>query len=283
MSRFAFVQFELPGTTGIDDGRYPVRTFGADKPQAVLIVRSFGASPPPRRRIRRPRPKPAKHNEERVVPVTELTVVEAVQLDGDGVAWLTALRDDEERRDELVAEAIVRATGAIASRRVAAADASLADPALESALASRIGFGDGERLVDGDWEEAIELPNEQPRQSRAAALRPQERFAALMSGRERPLACEELLLRGRTDVNAGRDREAALQLRVALEALLAETPALQQEGQEEDLAYLEEMRPATGDGANEALCGPLTPERAAEVAETLAVCERVLRRRTAFS
>ena len=52
-------------------------------------------------------------------------------------------------------------------------------------------------------------------------------------------------------------------------------------GQEADLAALDERRKATGDAANEALQGPLSAERAAEVEETLAICERVLRRRAA--
>ena len=50
---------------------------------------------------------------------------------------------------------------------------------------------------------------------------PEERFAALLGGREQALAGEELVLRARADLDAGRDREAALQARVALEALLA--------------------------------------------------------------
>ena len=42
---------------------------------------------------------------------------------------------------------------------------------------------------------------------------------------------------------------------------------------------LAERRGLTGEAATEALGGELTPERAAEVEETLALCERVLRRR----
>ena len=53
---------------------------------------------------------------------------------------------------------------------------------------------------------------------------PEERFAALLGGREQALACEELVLRARADLDAGREREAALEARVALEALLAELP-----------------------------------------------------------
>src|SRR5919107_2969145 len=57
---------------------------------------------------------------------------------------------------------------------------------------------------------------------RATALRPQERLAAVLAGRDAVLACEELTLRARSDLDAGRLREAALQLRAAFEAALAE-------------------------------------------------------------
>lgn len=47
------------------------------------------------------------------------------------------------------------------------------------------------------------------------------------------------------------------------------------------MTELDGRRKITGEAANEALQGPLRTERVAEVAETLAVCERVLRRRAA--
>ena len=53
-------------------------------------------------------------------------------------------------------------------------------------------------------------------------LHPQARLAAVLGARERPLACEELALRARLDLDHGREREAALQLLVALDAALAE-------------------------------------------------------------
>ena len=56
-------------------------------------------------------------------------------------------------------------------------------------------------------------------------LRPQARLAAVLNGRERPLACEELTLRARLDLDHGREREAALQVLVALDAALAELAA----------------------------------------------------------
>lgn len=281
MSRFAFVQIELPGALGIDDGRYPVRAPGATGAGSVLVARTFGAPAPPRRRLRRPKPRDADPEAAATVPVTELTVIDSNPLDGDGDAWLERVRTDSELRDELVGDALALATRALAARRIASADPAIPDARLESALRVRVGYGSGDELVDGHWQAALELPREAGRVSRAAALRPQERLAAVLGGREAPLACEELLIRARSDLDAGRDREAALQIRVALEALLAERAALENAGQTEDLAFVDGRRRITGEAANEALRGALSDERTAEVAETVAVCERILRRRAA--
>lgn len=280
MSLFPFVQIELPGALGIEDGRYPVRDGGEDPPR-VLVARTFGAPAPPRRRLRRPKPRDAGPEASPTVPITELTVIDSTPIEGDPRAWLQRIRTEADERDELVGRALDAATRALAARRIASADPTVPDAHLEAALAVRVGYGSGDELVDGHWEEAIALPREEGRVSRAAALRPQERLAALLGGREQPLACEELLIRARSDLDAGRSREAALQLRVALEALLAEREALGSAGQAEDIAFLDSRRRITGEAANEALAGPLGAARTAEAADTLAVCERVLRRRAA--
>ena len=77
-------------------------------------------------------------------------------------------------------------------------------------------------MADGRFAEAWELPPPGARRTRRSMEAPEERFAALLGGRGSPLAAEELVLRARADLDAGRTREAALQARVALEALLAE-------------------------------------------------------------
>ena len=280
MSRFAFVQIELPGAFGIDDGRYPVRGAGAET-GAVLVARTYAAPAPPRRRLRRPKPRDADPDVPPVVPVTELTMIQTDSLERDAEAWLDRVRTDPELRDRLVDEALATATRALSARRVASADPSVPDATREAALAVRIGYGTGDELVDGHWGGALLLPREEGRVSRSATLRPQERIASLLGGRDERLACEELLIRARADLDAGRLREAALQLRVALEALLAARASLSSAGQEDDLGLLDGRRQITGEAANEALAGPLSAARAAEVAETVAVCERVLRRRAA--
>lgn len=247
----------------------------------VLVVETYGAPYPARRRLRRAKPQAAESAGAADVPVTRLMVVVAAEIEGDAEAWLEGVRIDESARDALVDRGLACVKRAVAARRITAADVSIADPSGDAALAIRIGFGQGDELVERHWEQAIDLPRDTRKATRSEALRPQERMAALLGLRDTPLACEELVIRARADVEAARGREAALQVRVGLEALLAERERLTGHGQEEDLGALAERRKITGDAANEALRGSLQAERAAEVEETLAICERVLRRRAA--
>ena len=78
------------------------------------------------------------------------------------------------------------------------------------------GYGAGEQVAEGRWTRAVELPAPpaaERRRAPAAPLRPQERLAALLGGRDAALACELLALRARADLDAGRLREAALAAR----------------------------------------------------------------------
>ena len=105
-------------------------------------------------------------------------------------------------------------------------------------------------------------------------------MAAILGGRETGDACETLLLRARADLDAGRDREAALQLRVGLEALLVELKdALADPGHETDMGTLAERRSEIGDAANAALDDAFSEEQRRHVDELLKLSERVLRRR----
>ena len=210
-----------------------------------------------------------------------MTVIDANPIDGDPSAWLERLKKDEDERQSRAREALGCVVRAVAARRVSVADGATADPSTGSTVAVRLGYGGGDELVEGHWAEAIQLPPDSGRRGRTEGMRTHERTAALLGGREAALPCEELLLRARSDLDAGRTREAALQLRVGLESLLADREAFSARGQADDIGFLDERRSITGEAANDALRGPLRAERHAEVAETLAVCERVLRRRAA--
>jgi len=101
-------------------------------------------------------------------------------------------------------------------------------------------------------------------------------------GRDAALACELLVLRARADLDAGRQREAALQLRVALDTALAELPAWAERG---DLpARIKELAgfvdPAAAVAAT-ALERGLDPDEAEEIGRILGRLEAALRARTA--
>jgi hypothetical protein len=105
---------------------------------------------------------------------------------------------------------------------------------------------------------------------------PEERFAMLLSGREESLPAEELVLRARADLNAGRAAEAALQARVAIEALLAAGVASEDSGPAG--SPLASHREAIAAAANAALGGGAGAHTAA-LEEAVAAMEKALRRR----
>jgi hypothetical protein len=237
----------------------------------VLVIGGLEA---PRRRRRRPRraePGPAETEVTRatVIDVEPLGELEAAD------AWLArACGADAER---VTGEALAVLNRAVAGQRLSMGDPWLADADPAHALVCRVGYGSGEQVADGEWESARELPPPRPARSMFA---PEERVAALLGGRDVALACEELALRARGDLDHGRPREAALQLSVALEAALAEL-----EGWRESLGpRLDELagqREAVSAAARAALAGGLEPETVAAVEHALARLEAALRARTA--
>ncbi|HEX2128267.1 MAG TPA: hypothetical protein VHF58_03515, partial [Solirubrobacterales bacterium] len=242
----------------------------------MLVVRVAGAPQPPRRLLRKPRPKAAEPaTEPPTVPITTLTVIRAHPLGDEdaAAAWLSELGADDEAIDAELGDALRTANLALHAQRTATLDPFLADVAAEHALAVRIGYGEGDDLVDGRWTDAIELPRG-TRRRRLETLAPQERIAAVLGGREALEPATGALLRARADVDAGRYRDAALQLRVGVEAMLADE-SLAGPRQGEDLAALRERRSAVGEAANAALRGELEDAQREELVETLRLCERV--------
>ena len=165
----------------------------------------------------------------------------------------------------------------------AAAPRANSELGAEAAVRILIGYGSGEEVAAGRFRDARDVEvgsRTSSRRRREEELRPQERVAAVLGGREQLDACETLLLRARADLDAGRNREAALQLRVGLEALLVELGgALSDPGHEEDMGLLDERKVVVGEIANSALQGDLSPEQRARVEDLLKTCERIIRRR----
>jgi len=251
---------------------------GAGEPAShVLVLATLGAPERWRLRDRRgraaaPEPPPA------LVTTTRATVVDAEPSSrADAERWLAAAGTEE------ASAALAVVVRAVRAHRVAAADPSLRDPSLPQALAIRVGCGAGEQVADGRWSSARELPPPRTgRRRRAAGLRPLERMAALLGGHEQALACEELTLRARADLDAGQLREAALQLHQALASAVAELAA-EQPGV--DLtARLDELRerlPTVAELAEQAPTGQLPSAGGEQLEMTLQRLEAALRARIA--
>ena len=104
----------------------------------------------------------------------------------------------------------------------------------------------------------------------------------MLTGRDALLACEELALRARADLDAGRQREAALGLGVTLDAALAELePWREQAALGDRLAELRARRDDVHAVAAGALQGGLSESQAEIVRAVLARVEAALRARTA--
>ena len=275
---FRFVQFEFPWTLGPADGRYVVRDAADAPPSHVLVLATLGA--PERRRLRDRRGRPVAA-EPPPAPVTtgRATVVDAEPLSvAEAERWLAAAGPEDA---EL---ALVQVARAVRAHRLASGDPAVHEPALAQALVVRAGHGAGEQVAEGRWSAARELPPARAaRRGRVAGLHPQERLAALLGGHARPLACEELALRARHDLDTGQLREAALQLRVALDAALSELPTAPDAGADMAgrVAELRERRPAVAALADEALGGVLPPSADETLASTLQRLEAALRARIA--
>ena len=279
-SHFRFAQVEVPGRLGLDDGRYLLRGSEDEPGETVLVVQTVGTPPArPSRRRRRPRPS-EPGGEAPGVPLTRLTVIPGIEIDPRQAAQeLARLRRDHEAAEERVAEALRAINRVLRAHRIATQDPYGHELSRDAVLGARVGHGTGSELAEGRWEEAVEVPAPERRRRRHEALRPAERVAAVIGGRERIDVCEVLLLRARADLDAGHSREAALQLRVGLDALLAEVPTGAGSDQADDLADLERRREGVAATAEQALHGELSGDRADHVAEALAIAERVLRRR----
>jgi hypothetical protein len=267
---FSFVQAEFPWALGPSDGRYLVRD-GTGGAEHVVVLATFGA---PRRhllrdrRTRRPTsPDPAP------VSTARATVIDAAALRDEDVAreWLHRADGDT------VHAALAVVNRVLFAHRIAAADPNVHELDAVQALVARAGFGEGEAVADGRWREAREINVTPRRMRRTAALRPQERLALLIGGRQTALAVEELVLRARGDLDAGRLLHAALELRNAYDIGL---PELEAEGREDLAERLAELR-GLHDGVIAAAEAGAPSSRADALEHALARLEAILRARTA--
>ena len=236
-----------------------------------------------RGRRRRRAVEAAPEPEPEPVLTTRATLVDAAALDGDeaAAAWLA-----DADLEALAGDALMRLNRVLHAHRVAAADPYVREVARGQALVVRVGFGSGELVADGRWDRARSLApgsgGARALRPRTAALRPQERLAALLTGRDAVLACEDLTLRVRLDVDAARWREAALGLRPAFDAALAELdPWREVPGLPRRVEELRGRRDEVRALAATALQGGLDDGQIALLRTVLGRIEAALRTRTA--
>lgn len=221
----------------------------------MIVLGTLGARE--QRRLRRGRPSPVREaREPEPVPTARATLVRATPFGSqeEAVAWLARLRKDRDALDAEVEGALLELNAVLRAHRAAAADPYARDVTRAQANVVRVGYGSGEQVADGHFEAAYAVPP--PRRGhvkRSVALQPQERLAGILGGSSQVRVAEELVLRARADLDAGRTREAALQARIALEALAAELG-------EETAARLERHRGAVAAAANAALREELDPD-----------------------
>jgi hypothetical protein len=258
-----------------------VRGHAGEPTHVVVLARQNPPRPGAlgRRGRRRPRARPAvSQPPPAAVRTTRATLIAAQPFADDGEAAYWLGRVDGERE---VASALAALNGLLHLHRTATADPSVREVARRQAIAVRVGIGAGEEVAKGRWTRAIELPPPPAPPRRSAALRPDERLAALLSGRDAALACEELAIRARADVTAGRHREAALQLEVALAAALRElTPWAPRGDLAARIAELRDLEPGAAAAAAAALEGGLDDGATADVERALRRLEAALRARS---
>jgi hypothetical protein len=240
----------------------------------VIVLGTLGARE--RRLLGRKARKPvpvAEAEEAAPVPTSRATLIraEALPSAGDAEAWLDGMRRDPRAVDDEVDAAALELNAVLRAHRAAAADPYVREVSRAMANVVRVGYGSGDQVADGRFDAAYEMPEALRRGPRAEAMAPLERLAAVLSGTEEVGVAEELVLRARLDLECRRPREAALQARIALEALMVELEA-------EHTGELASHRHAVGEAANAALLGDLSAELEDAVAEAVLEMRRALRR-----
>jgi len=296
---FVFIQLEFPWALGPADGRYLLRTGADAEAERVVVIGTLGAAraagrgaaggmgPSILQRLGSRNADAPATPEPAPVTTTRVTVVDPISLSAEhqARAWL----DDLDRhRDVQAAVAVINRV--LHSHRIASADPYVHEVSPVQALVIRAGWGEGEQVASGQWLHARELAfgpsarrsaGPRGRGARSAALRPQERLAALLGGRGTTLLCEELTLRARLDLDQGRPRHAALELDSALAAAV---PELRAEGRQDlaiRVAELEQLRAGVAEQAQAALGQGSRQPDGEIVAHALERLESALRARTA--
>lgn len=307
---FVFIQMEFPWLLGPADGRYLLRAGADAEPERVVVLGTLGATradasaggarrSPLARRSARSRDEPAEPDPT-PVSTSRVTVIDPISLaaESQARAWLAELDGERE-----MAAATTVVNRVLHAHRIAAADPYVHEISPAQALVIRAGWGAGEQVADGRWLHARALSfggrgrRSSRRRERSAALRPQERLAALLGGRNASLACEELTLRARLDLDHGRLEHAAIELDRALTLAVRELRGERREDLALRIDELEQLRAgvraqaaaalgeappaATDASAADGASTAGTADREDAIAHALVRLESALRARTA--
>jgi hypothetical protein len=136
---------------------------------------------------------------------------------------LLAIAEDEDQQQAWVADGLRVVNRAIRAYRIGSRDPYVREVAQRDARAVRIGFGSTDGLPEGNFLRAATLPPPLGfKATKEEQLVPAETTADVLAGRSGLLEGEEVLLRAFMDLDHGRPRAAAVQLRAAIELLAVE-------------------------------------------------------------
>ncbi|HMI80555.1 MAG TPA: hypothetical protein VK480_02080, partial [Solirubrobacterales bacterium] len=187
---FGFVQFDFAGSLPLAEGRYLARSGDTGEEESVLVLNRTGA-PATSGRRRRGRGKPAEPDPEPLT-LTRATVIRAFapfESEEGAARWLDEACEAEDTVEVLASEGIALLNRALHVQAVTAADPSARELTTEGAERVLLGYGSGEETADGRFTEArrvdLGAPAISRRRRREEELRPQERVAAVLRGRER--------------------------------------------------------------------------------------------------
>jgi hypothetical protein len=250
---FAFVQFEFTHAIGPHAGRYVVAhpeavdergaalrsdelttreslTGVTMKPStADVLVVGVVSAPAVRPRLRRRAREADADATDAPVALLLATFVRGAQPMPDRAradSLLDAVAGSEEEQERWVEDGLEVVNRAIRGYRAGARDPYVTEVAQRDARRVRIGYGSREEVADGRWHRALVLPPPVgARASREERIAPTELTADVLAGRRGVLETEDVLLRAYVDLDHGRLRAAAAQLRAAIDLLGAELGA----------------------------------------------------------
>lgn len=226
---------------------------------------------PPRRQFTRRRLRSASTNAE-PVPISRVTVVAAERLDrANAESWLASASG--EAGDRAVDSAVSSVNRALHAFATVASDPFLRPVVADDAVVIRLGFGTGPEVAEGEWSRAVEARARSERRT-AHDVDAEQAVTQTLAGRTEPAPGEALVLRARQDLEVGRPREAALQARAAVHAVLDPSGA-----DVEGIAELRERQKGLTEIAGRAAAGPLPDTDVEAVREAVRLAQRVLRRR----